>query len=319
MQVHAKCLYIALLCLTMSPQLISAQSTADSIATDTTKFYIVEKNDGTTFIGKILSRDAREILIDTKELGETIIPKHEIKFIRLLEDNEITKSGRYRGADLFATRYTFTTNGFPVLKGESYVLWSLIGPDFQFTVSDRLGLGIMTSWLGIPVIGTAKYSIPLKEKINLGVGALLGTGTWAAPEFGLAVPFGTITLGDRTKNINGSFGYGAIWIEGDFDDRILFSFGGLFKINKKISLTFDSFFVPSGEYYTYTDWAYNEQEDIFYEVTRKQRRESIAFLIPSLRWHMKRDKAFQFGFGTVIYEGETQPLSFPMVQWFRTL
>lgn len=125
---------------------------------DTTMYDVVIKNDGTEFVGTIISSDAREVHIVTKTVGEVIIPKHEIREIKRISVRELDNIGGYIGEEVFATRYFLTTNGLPVAKGESYVQWNLFGPDLQFGVSDNFGLGVMTSWIGIPLIGTAKYS-----------------------------------------------------------------------------------------------------------------------------------------------------------------
>ena len=58
------------------------QSTIDSTA-----IYVVEKNDGSEYVGKIMHSDAREVLIVTPDLGEMVIPKHEIKSIRITSYN----------------------------------------------------------------------------------------------------------------------------------------------------------------------------------------------------------------------------------------
>ena len=55
-------------------------------------------------------------------------------------------------------------------------MYNLWGPDFQFGVAENLSVGVMTSWLAVPVIVTAKISIPVvRDRMNIGTGALLGT------------------------------------------------------------------------------------------------------------------------------------------------
>src|SRR5688572_28749291 len=71
---------------------------------DSLKTYIVMKHDKTEFIGKILSQDAREVLIETKEMGQIIIPKHEIRSIKEVKPEEMTVAG-YVPAEVFSTRY----------------------------------------------------------------------------------------------------------------------------------------------------------------------------------------------------------------------
>lgn len=289
-----------------------AQNKQDTIKVDSFKIYKVIKNDGTTFVGRILSKDAREVLIETKETGQVIIPKHEVKEITEIKRGELSASGEYIPAEVFSSRYFITTNGLPIEKGESYIQWNLFGPDFQFGVGKNFGLGIMTSWVGMPVIGSAKYSINLgEERINLGIGTLLGTGSWAAPDFGIALPFGTLTFGDRRKNITFSGGYVAVFYKEFMYDgsspydpverntsegRALLSVAGMAKVGKKVSVVFDSFIVPS-----------TGQSGV------------LALLIPGIRWQVESNRAFQFGFVGLNLDGELVPFPIPMIQWYRKL
>ena len=273
-----------------------SQTGQDSTYVDENKLVVVKKHDGVTYVGKILSQDAREVLIETKELGQVVIPKHEIKSIKEIQPGELSSSMEYIGAEVFATRYFISTNGLPIEKGDSYVQWSLFGPDLQFGVGKNFGIGIMTSWLGIPIIGSAKYSIPLSDKLHLGVGTLLGTGSWASPDFGIALPFAALTYGNRTRNLTFSGGYGAVFNDYELTERALFSVAGMAKVSKKISLVFDSFIMPPDG-----------------------NGSGFALLIPGLRVQTESDKAFQFGFAGMVIEGEAFPLPIPMFQWYRML
>jgi len=273
-----------------------SQTGQDSTYVDENKLVVVEKHNGVTYVGKILSQDAREVLIETKDLGQVVIPKHEIKAIKEIQPGELSASMEYIGREVFATRYFMTTNGLPIEKGDSYIQWNLFGPDLQFGVGKNFGIGIMTTWIGMPIIGTAKYSIPLSGDLNLGVGALLGTGSWASPDFGIALPFVAFTYGNRRRNLTFSGGYGVVFTDYERSERALFSVAGMAKVSKKISLIFDSFIMPA---------------DV--------NSSGFALLMPGFRLQTGSDKAIQFGFAGIILEGETYPVPFPMVQWFRML
>lgn len=314
-----------------------AQDNPDQPEAQQQPLHIVIKNDGTRFVGRIISRDARELLIDTPNLGEIIIPMHEIREIREAKSSEVTPTGEFIPAEVFSTRYFITTNGLPIEKGESYIQWNIFGPDFQFGVDENLGLGVMTTWFGSPIIGTAKYSIDLPGDFSMGAGLLAGTGSWLAPDFGLILPFAALTAGDRVNNITFSFGYGGVFYkneEYDFirdrtitervrDGRILLSIAAMTKAGKKLSLVFDSFIVPKGAYYEYTDYIEQYNPELGYydyiPVTKRKRRESLVLLIPGIRLQTEPNKAFQFGFGGVYFDGELIPVPIPMVQWYRKL
>ena len=294
--------------------------------------HIVIKNDNARFIGVILHEDAREVLILTENLGEVAIPKHEIREIRELKPGEL-RDGIFIGEEMFATRYFLTTNGLPIKKGDNYIQWNLFGPDFQFGLADNFGIGVMTTWIAMPVVGTAKYSKNLGEKTNLAIGGLLGTGSWANPGFGLMLPFGAITYGDRFHNINLSVGYGGLFYTEEVynpntdrsvtnkhrEGRFLFSIAGMTKLNAAISLVFDSFFMTSGPHRTTTEWEYDYMNDRYVEISTRKRSSGLIVLVPGIRWQTKPDSAFQFGFAGARFEGEFEPVPLPMVQWYRKL
>lgn len=139
----------------------------------------------------------------------------------------------------------------------------------------------------MPLIGSIKYSLKLGEGTSLGIGTLLGTGSWAAPDFGIALLYTSLTFGNRRSNLTFSAGYGAVWDEDDSGSRALLSVAGMTKVGKNVSIVIDSFIVPG----------------------------SVVILIPGIRLQSKDNKAFQFGFGGGVYDGETFPI--PFVQWFR--
>lgn len=274
---------------------LSAYSQSDSTATY--KQYVIIKNDGTEFIGRILSQDAREVLIVTLNLGEVIIPKHEIKEIKELKAGDLDKGGRYIANEMFSTRYFFSSNGISMKKGEGYIKWGLFGPEIEYAVDDNFTIGAGSSWLAIPLIGSAKYTFKVAETVNIGVGTLLGTGSWASPNFGLALPYGSVTFGNEKKNLTFSGGYLTVFGNGEADGIALFAIAGLIKGGNKLSFVFDSFIVPNP----------------------LDNSEPLAVLIPGLRFQSSDRKAFQFGLAGGFNGRSGSPLAFPTVQWYRKL
>ena len=299
----------------------------DSISVLDTNTYRFIKTDGGELIGKILSQDAREILILTNDNRKIYLPQHTIKEMVIVNTSDFNNKGEFIGEDKFATRYFITTNGLQMNKGEHYVQWNLFGPDFQFGLGKNFGVGIMTSWVGMPIIGTIKKSWEIGKKTQFAVGGLIGTGSWAFPDWGGALPFGTLSFGDRSKNLAISGGYGAIWQSGYLEGRALASVAGMIKVSPKISLVFDSFILLPGQIetitYTIEDYVYNsssgqyEYQTVSY--TDESRNPGLALLIPGLRWHQEEGKAIQFGFTGVITYGEILPIPIPTVQWYRSL
>lgn len=298
---------------------------------------VVVKDNGVKFVGELLSMDAREILLKTAEFGEIYIPRYVIKELRpvLSDENKHVYTD-----ELFATRYFITTNGLPIKKGENYIQWNWYGPDFQFGVADNFGVGVMTTWGAIPVIANAKYSIDLGKNKSMALGLLAGTGSWALPEYGLLLPFVSFTLGNRTNNLTFSTGYGSLFYqEQDYnystgqsintnyrEGRVLLSIAGMAKISEKFSLVFDTFISPWGPEHTYTNYvdkSYLDNNGYWvekYELeTYKERSPNLALILPGIRWQLDADRAFQFGFTGLYFDGEFIPAPIPMVQWYRRL
>jgi len=253
----------------------------------------ITKNDGSEFVGEILSEDAREILVELLDGRKVYIPAHEIKKIEKVEEGTLNQNGEVQESEVFATRYDFTTNALPIEKGESYYSLNLYGPEVHFGVSKNLGVGILTTWLGAPMVGSIKYTHSIDEKLHVGVGALVGTMSWASPDVFLGLPFGMLTFGDKLRNLNFSAGYGIAGYEGEFSNIPLASIAGMTKVNKSITFVFDSIFL------------FPEDEDL------------IALLTPAIRLHRKNNNSsFQFGFTAIRAGGETVPLPIPNLKWY---
>jgi hypothetical protein len=254
------------------------------------KLSVVIKNDGTEFVGYILSQDEREILIETENLGRVIIPKHEIREIREIMQGEM-KAGSYAGHNVFSSRYFFTTNGLPQEKGDNYALITIYGPVGHFNLAKNFTLGGFTSWLGVPIVASLKYAIPVTDYLSFGVGALGGTLSWL--DFGAlaGMAYGSFTVGNQHNSLTVSGGYAAVR---DRDDVAtsdpLFTVAGMVRLGKNISFVGDSFI------YAGPDPAF--------------------IIVPGLRFSRNENKAFQIGLAGVIFEGEAVPFPIPMLGWF---
>ncbi|NBW72468.1 MAG: hypothetical protein EBR24_06750 [Flavobacteriia bacterium] len=178
--------------------------------TDSTKLVCVTLNDGTKIIGKVTQNNERELTVSSLDGRRQIIPQFFVKTISEINESDMSKNGKYLGKDNYCTRYFLTTNGLPIEKGKNYIQWNLFGPDIQFSVSDHFGVGIMTSWIGNPVVGSFKYSNKISKNVHYAIGGLVGTTTWVG-RAGLALPFAALTFGNGRNNINFSSGYGAVW------------------------------------------------------------------------------------------------------------
>ena len=177
--------------------------------TDTLKYLIV-RNNGIEYVGQIISDDGRELLIMTQQLGKIYIPKSEVKSITLVDEATDYRAGEYLGQGVFTTRYQFTTNAFPIKKGENYALINLYGPEVHFGVLPNLSVGIMATWIASPIALALKYTIPTQNpKLNFGLGTIMASSGYFNQAKGYGgLHWGMATYGTRRSNATLSLGYG---------------------------------------------------------------------------------------------------------------
>jgi hypothetical protein len=282
------CVFTLFSLLWVSPVL--SQEPGSTGETQTRKLSIVIKNDGTEFIGYILSQDEREILIETEKMGRVIIPKHEIREIREVQQGDL-KAGNYMGNNAFSSRYFFTTNGLPQEKGDNYALITLYGPVGHFNLAKNFTLGGFTSWVGVPIVASLKYAIPVNDYLSFGIGALGGTLSWL--DFGAlaGMAYGSVTIGNQNNSLTVTGGYGAVR---DRDDVAtsdpLVTVAGMVRLGKNISFVGDSFIYAGPD--------------------------PVYIIIPGLRFSRSERKAFQIGLAGVVFEGDAIPFPIPMLGWF---
>jgi len=160
--------------MSFSSRLFAQNYPSDS--TDTEQLFVIKRHDGVEYIGKILSDNAREILIETENLGQIYLMKSDIKSITMVLDKKSIINGEFLEEGPFTTRYTFTTNALPIKKGENYSMVNLYGPEVHFAMNDQFSLGVMSSWIVSPMILAGKYTLKTKnEKVNFSLGTLIGT------------------------------------------------------------------------------------------------------------------------------------------------
>ncbi|MFM2195029.1 MAG: hypothetical protein RL092_629 [Bacteroidota bacterium] len=284
-------------------------ATLSSLAQSDTEIKVVKLTNGNEYIGKIISDDGREVLIETNNVGKIYVNKNDIKSISAYDpaeftvlNNDIVKS------TAFSTRYTFTTNALPIKKKDSYYMINLWGPEFHMTIADNFNIGVMSTWFASPIAVAAKYSIPTKNpKVNFSVGEIVGSGGYIAPEMVLSLSFANITLGDRDKNITFAGGYLVSNPEIGFGNPShgpMGSIGAHVRISDKSSFIFDSMFGSTKRDYTNFGSPSTMYTPFF-------------LFMPGLRLEQGEGKAVQFCMAGASFDGAVFP--FPYVTWFRKL
>lgn len=298
--------------------------------TDSTK--IITMKNGESRVGEIISDDGRQILFLSKDIGKVYILKQDIKSVQLFKP-EVAESvdGDYFVNSPFHTGYFFSTNARPLKKGEDYAMLNLYGPEIHFSVTDRLSLGVMTTWIASPFILAAKYSIPTKNPmLNFGIGTLLGSPFFLTSFRGFGgLHFGMATYGDEKQNLTVSLGYSymnlGVYIDSRLSTAPVFSISGIKKITKRTSFFFDSMIFlgksskPSGSFISdpVTGGSY-------YQVTGKvDYRNTIVILMPGMRFQSGQRSAFQFALAGVLYSErnlktalrDVVPIPIPQCSW----
>ena len=174
----------------------------------------IETTDGNKFSGQLVQEDDEKIVLLVQDIGEISLLKRNIRYRSVIEPDRI-KDGRIWFENAQSTRYFWSPNGYGLKKGEGYyhniwVLWN----QFAYGVTDNfsIGGGIIPLFLiegtATPVFLTPKFSIPAVEnKVNIGIGALLGTIVGAS-DTGFGIVYGTSTFGSPDQNISMGLGYG---------------------------------------------------------------------------------------------------------------
>lgn len=345
--------FVLLLAFAFIAPLCFSQTTPSD--TTTKELKRIEKNDGTVYIGTILSDDGREVLINTESLGKIYIPKSDIKSIGAVGAEDFDEVGEYDPEGPFATRYYFTTNALPLKKGDDYAMIHLYGPEVHFSVGKNFSIGVMTTWFASPFILALKKSFQTKnEKINLSLGALVGTSGYLNTFRGYGgIGFGTFTYGTATDNVSFSAGYGIVnpgfngniffneditaddgfypeneYTYGDLvntspsSSRIfqtpLFQLAGTKRLGKRVSLIFDSMISITAQNEKTINYQNNGSGTFGYQVTSTSSARTVFFLMPGMRFQRSPKNAFQVALAGVTYIDANNAIAFPIPQcsWF---
>ena len=320
---------------------VSAQS-SDTISVK--KTVLIKKIDGGEFIGEIISSDDREILIKTKTtIGRLYISKSDISSISFinLKEKQHKQTGEFRTEGPFTTRYYFTNNALPIKKGENYALINLFGPEVHFAVTDNLNFGLISSWIGSPITLVSKLSIISEKKLHISVGNIIGSSGYLFQGRALVgLHWGTLTIGDRMRNISLSAGYGYFNdksytitnSEDSFHDALFLGLGGIAPIGEKASFIVDGMLISNTKDNPYYD------ESISYNGYRNRTDQTITnttlILMPGMRFYKSYAKAFQISLAGVFFKdnsrmteyynnginyekGETISFPVPTISWLR--
>lgn len=206
----------------------------------------IETRDGNEFVGTISREDTHQIVLKTENLGEITIQKSDIKRRTKISPKQIKGSGIWL-ENPQATRYFWAPNGYGLKKGEGYyqniyVFWNQAS--IGITNNFSLGGGIVPLFLldgPTPVFITPKLSVPVvKNKINLGAGALLGA-VLGEESGAFGIVYGLSTYGNPNKNFTIGLGYG--FADGEWANSPLINISGLCRISSRMYFVTENYYI----------------------------------------------------------------------------
>jgi hypothetical protein len=259
---------------------------------DSTKMVVLTKHDGVQFSGYVLSVNEREYLMKTVKYGKMVIPKHEVRDVVEINSSYVDYEGNIRIPYRMASRYFFTTSAYNLEKKNNYLhmTWFAL-LEGEFGISKNFSLGVMTTWVGIPIAITPKLSFKISDKFRLGAGGLLGTLSYVRMGYGAGLAYGVATYGSTDYNASLQAGYGFAWTDDGAEgyESVILGVGANVRIGRSAMFVFDSILLPGEDTY---------------------------IIMPGVRWMTKKNQNYWgLGLASVITDGSSMPIPFPALQY----
>lgn len=164
-------------------------------------------------VGKIISDDGREVLIDTKNIGKVYIKKSEIASMREIGAKKDNSSKGDDGEIIANHRYFMSTSSLPLKRGQNMVGIHLLGYDFTIPVSNSFSIGIFASWLASPFGLILKNNFKTANpNLNFSLGLMGGSSSYINSFEGYGgLLFGNATYGNSKFNVSLSAGYSLLY------------------------------------------------------------------------------------------------------------
>lgn len=222
-----------------------SQERADSL-----RLWVIDTEDGNSFVGSIEAEDSSHIVLLTEIYGKVYIPKARIRKQKELVPSELVE-GEYWFDNPHDTRYFFMTNGYGLHRGEAYYqnTWIMFN-QISYGILDyvSIGAGVVPLFLfagaTTPAWITPKISIPLvREKINLSAGMILGY--MLGEEFGFGLGYGALTIGNRDSNL--TLGGGWTYADSRWADSPTLTLSGMTRVGKKTYLLTENYYIATAD------------------------------------------------------------------------
>ena len=224
------------------------------VVPDSDHVQILETNDGSASVGRIVSIGDDEIAFET-DLGVLRIPISKIKNIKTVPASSIQK-GEIWFPNPNATRLFFAPTGRMLKQGKGYFSdYYLFFPGFAYGLTDRVTLGGGLSIIpGLDLnkqlfYVTPKVGLVQKEFFHLAAGALLvrvpGDDAWDDDSVGVGIMYGVATFGTPDASLTAGLGYG--FEGGNLADRPMVVLGGEKRLTRRLALVTENWILPGVE------------------------------------------------------------------------
>jgi len=259
----------AVLCilLTVSGSTALAGDKLDLRIVDSTKVQILEMEDGSTLMGRILEIGAESVLFKSG-IGTNTIRIENIRSVREVPALKV-RQGKYWFPNPNATRLFFSPTGRMLEKGEKYFAdYYIFFPAFNIGIADQFSFGGGFSL--IPGINldqqlwylTPKVGIAMGEKISCAAGALIirppdtngnddnedlenpegEEDDWFDEPTTVGILYGVGTYGSPDASF--TLGLGYIYAGHKIAHKPLVLIGGEKRISRRLALVTENFIIP---------------------------------------------------------------------------
>lgn len=204
--------------------------------------YSVETVGGTLFNGTLREATDLTLTFETRELGLVTIQRVNMRQLMTQTPEQVRHGFDYVGN---GTRMFIAPTARNLHRGEGYaqnINVFLLGVNYGLT--DNVSVGLLVPVIpvvGIPfVVVTPKVSVPVTDKLHLGVGVLYGVATGVGGGSGSAgVGFGLATYGSADTNVSFGLGYGAG--NGDVSSSPVAMLGANVRVSRLFSLVNETY------------------------------------------------------------------------------
>ena len=219
--------------------LIAQNEKEEPIIQNKDNSYVIKLANGIEFVGKIISQDERELYIEREDGERILIPHYQITSITDLDKKAVRRIAN-KGNDFLPHAYFFSSAAFPNYPEDNYYKLRVSGPTFVLGSKSGITTTITTTWLGAPIIVSAKKSFKLSSDVHLSVAGNFATASWTNFSTIAAFPSMGLTFGDRKKNFSLSVGAGGLFNDGSHVGLLNLSAAGLLPISERVSLIFEA-------------------------------------------------------------------------------